>query len=62
MAGYYTDLYSYTPAAWSWTALSAAASGGGPSPRYGHCLAVEGGRLFVQGGWDIGNSECAVRV
>ncbi len=59
LAGYYTDLHSFT--SWSWAALSAAIPVG-PSRRYGHGFSSAGGRLFVQGGWDTENSECAVRV
>ena len=58
-AGYYTDLYSYSPSTGSWTALSAAVSGG-PSRRYGHGLTMEGGMLFVQGGWDAENCKLLV--
>jgi hypothetical protein len=51
---YYNDVYHFSPAANTWTALSL--SGSGPTPRYdAGFAATPDGILYVFGGWDGGN-------
>ena len=49
------DMYRFSPAANTWTALSP--SGSGPSPRYGvGFAATPDGMLYVFGGYDDGGT------
>lgn len=60
IAGLLNDINMYAPSKISWTDLSVAVSGIPPSPRDGHGLAVEGGKLYVHGG--VGNSGACLMV
>ncbi len=49
-AGYHSDLFVYSPHKSAWTDISDGVSGIRPVEKFGCCLTVEGGKLFIFGG------------
>ena len=50
LAGPLNDLFSYDPAAMTWTDLSVAVAGNPPTPRFDQGFESAGGKLYVFGG------------
>jgi hypothetical protein len=51
------DLFVFDPTTLTWTELTGSIKGEPPSARMNHAFASAGGRLYIHGGYNIGNGE-----